>query len=232
MKKLIAVSCFLLLLIGQGVAQENLVKINPLGLLGRSLTLGYERVIQDKQSFAVNLNFSLGLPGTTTSLLEDALSSEGVDEGSIGLSGIMITPQYRFYAGQKGAPRGFYFAPYVRYSSRTVKFGGQFDGTSTDVSFRLSGIGVGFQLGAQWLINDQISIDWYFLGLGANYNTLTATYTAPNAAEIEADVLDELTDLPIIGSGITTEVSGNELRAKASAILPGFRSGISLGFAF
>ncbi|MEM7372447.1 MAG: DUF3575 domain-containing protein [Bacteroidota bacterium] len=231
MKKLIFVS-FLLLCLSQGFAQENLVKINPLGLAGRSLTLGYERVLQERQSLAVTLNISLGLPGATASLIEDALSSEGIDDGSIGLSGFVLTPQYRFYSAKNGAPKGFYVAPYLRYSSRTLAFGGQFDRIPTDVSFRLSGIGVGLQLGAQWIIGDKVSIDWYFLGLGANYNTLTATYISANASEIEGDIRAELTDLPIIGNGITTEIQGNELKARARAILPGFRSGISLGFAF
>ncbi len=231
MKKNILLSVFLGLGMTCLMAQSNVIKVNPLGLAANSVTLGYERVIGEKQAFAVHVNMLLGVPGWADRLLEEELSAQNA-EGTADLSGIAITPQYRFYTGKKGAPRGFYIAPYLRYTDRTLEATSFYEGDASDLNFNLSGIGGGVQLGVQWLIGGRVALDWYFLGLGANYSTFNGVYTADNMDEIELDIREDVNDLPIIGDQVEISRQGNELTVTIKTMLPAFRSGLSLGLFF
>ncbi|MEL6676318.1 MAG: DUF3575 domain-containing protein [Bacteroidota bacterium] len=225
------VSLLLLTSLGQAFGQTHGIKVNPLGLAGRNLTIGYEYVTNDRQSVAVNLNLSLGLPGAASDALADELSAGGTT-GAVSLSGFSITPQYRFYGAKKGAPQGFYIAPFLRFGNRNITATGSYDGQSADIDFSTTALGAGFQLGTQWLIKERVSIDWYFLGLGANFQAFSGRFVSDEILSIEDDIRQQINDLPIIGDRLEYSVSGNELLAEISLLIPFFRSGISLGIFF
>ncbi|SNY99417.1 DUF3575 domain-containing protein [Flagellimonas pacifica] len=81
-------------------AQENVIKVNPLALAFGTMEIGYERVLNQKQSFQVDLGY------TTFST------------GGSKYSGFGIGAQYRFYIQEgKHAPEGWFLAPVANYSS-------------------------------------------------------------------------------------------------------------------
>lgn len=139
--KRITISMALILLLGAFNGQKASAQDNNLNVITTSLsnlivvtpTLYYERVLGEKISGKMGAYYTLFK-------VEDTK-----------MSGLGLMPEFRFYPGQKGAPRGFYLAPFAKYSnwslsdSRTDPLGG----ASVDVDMTLSGFGGGLLLGIQ-----------------------------------------------------------------------------------
>ena len=96
-------------------AQSNIIKWNVMALGLGNVSLQYERSINTHSSVA--LGFSIlptrGLPSTFTD------KSTNTDLLLLSFSGWSITPEYRYYCSNNG-PKGFYFAPYLRYSKYSI----------------------------------------------------------------------------------------------------------------
>ncbi|MGB5941528.1 MAG: DUF3575 domain-containing protein [Leeuwenhoekiella sp.] len=115
----------------KGLAQENIVKFNPLALIVGSLEVGYERSVNDMQSFQVNLAYT-------------SLSS-----GDIDYSGFGIGAQYRFYfQDRKDLMEGWFAGPSASYSSASAD--------DFDVSVFTGGGVVGYQW--NW---EPVTLDFY-----------------------------------------------------------------------
>jgi len=214
-------------------AQDNVAKIGLFGLATKTINLKYERVLNEKSSANLNLSFRIpgGLPlGLTVNDLVD-----GEITGDVRLNGINIAPEYRMYT--KGdAPRGFYFAPYLQYSSTALTYAGKLDGFDTDSKLSYSNFGVGIQLGAQWLIQDKVSIDWTFFGLGVGSHRVKARYESDdpniNFQDILTDIETDVDDIPIVGDRFEFEAGADYGEGKTNFIFPLLRSGLTIGFAF
>lgn len=135
-------------------AQENVVKLNPLGLLFGSFNVGYERVINEGQSAQLNVNIITFKVGDSK------------------FSGFGLTPEYRFHFGNHENPKGFYAGPYINFNTFKWKvepeeiFGVTTGGSETSVT----AFGVGGIIGHQWILGEAFAID---LNLGAGYNTVS-----------------------------------------------------------
>ena len=129
-------------------AQKNVIKANPLGLVLGSAELGYERAISDNSSIEVAIAFSSfdATSGTTT------VSSNG-----FGVEG-----KYKFYfSSDKDAPRGWYGAPVVSYSTSSVDS----DGVDGSTSLFAAGAVAGYQ----WIFGGGDSGFALDLNFGAQY---------------------------------------------------------------
>jgi hypothetical protein len=213
-------------------AQDNALKISTLNLIARQVPIAYERAINEKQSFAVMVQIGLPKNAPVNDIAGDV---DGV--GDIGVSGLTITPEYRFYVTGE-AMDGFYVAPFLRYRNWGYDFEGQFGDDLTEVTTEgnWSAFGGGAQLGYQWLIGDHFVIDWYFLGLGLNLNRVNADFTttagAADLEQVAEDIREAFVDYPALGDQIATDITDGELSAAFNFLFPSFRTGISLGFAF
>jgi hypothetical protein len=228
------------------VGQQNVIKVNPFNLVGRVATFSYERALNDRQSLAIQ--FGARIPWQVPTAVIDAfeLPSE-LEVTEATLRGFNITPQYRFYlSSRKDAPAGFYVAPYLRYNRRILdtKLTATFeeDGISEtgviNTLFKLNSLGLGAQLGVQWLIADLISIDWYFLGLSVNSYILGADlelvtdYDQFTLEDISAQIREKLSRVPIVGGTLESAVEDNQVSVRAGSLGVGFRTGLSIGVAF
>lgn len=129
-------------------AQENVLKAN-LGLFFGSNQFSYERVLNEKSA----LEFSL----TYTSL--DAIFS---DRGEAKVTGIGGEVKYKFYiSSPNDAPRGWYAAPIVSYSSLS----GDSNGSEGKVSLFSTGAVCGYQ----WVFGGDASGFVLDLNLGLQY---------------------------------------------------------------
>lgn len=169
-------------------AQKNVVKLNLTPLIIRDVTVQYERVFLEK--FSVALGMSYMLNGPQPSYIPKIPFVDGLK-----FSGFSITPEIRIYPHiLKGAPRGLYLAPYLKYSryslDANVAWSGTFDvptpnsiptapqsvPVTMSQTFNLkgsfSGMGAGLLIGKQMIIADHISIDLYLIGahIGTNAN--------------------------------------------------------------
>lgn len=212
---------------------RNIVKLNLPNLAFGNITLNYERILSARNSVALNVGYIR--PQQPLSVINDAFNADetiSVPE----FSGITATGEYRFYSRKKGAGRGFYFAPYARYANHKLNFNATIDDNFSNVATQLSAIGLGGQIGVQWLIKDRIAIDWGILGLAAQWYTFKATYTSPlgedlNFEEIRADLEAEIEDSPLTNKLEFTSTESS-LEAKMPFLFGGARTYLSVGYKF
>jgi hypothetical protein len=239
MKKIVL---FILLLVSiSGFTQQNVVKIGLLGLSYGDYSLSYERALSPKSS----INFTAGYMNPNNGVLnlyQDIYVQDGVWIGDW-YDGIHSSVDYRFYTGEKGtALKGFYVSPYLRYWNLALLLQDEIEGDFFDVDTKLSSVGIGFQVGYQWLISKKISIDWYFLGIGAQKFTGNASWvlTAESAAKytnfdyntIIDDVNDPFFKVEYVKKNYSYKMSSNAMNVKLPLWLPDIRTGITIGYAF
>ncbi len=243
------------------VAQNHVIKLTPLKLLGpvRNLQLGYEGVVSEKVSLGVDVKIALP---RTTDLSGSSLTSDdaGQDIGfeinngvitfdevsgesgildEIRFSGISVTPQARFYLGAKEAPEGFYLNPWVRffrYNSETEVTWVEPAGTSDIVSgFSYGGFGFGGSLGWQWFLGEHVVLDWN-LGLGGLFARVGASGSVTGQLENDIQAAENRVNewfLQNYDTDPQISFDSNSFDLKSTYfLLPVFRTNLSLGYAF
>jgi hypothetical protein len=191
----------LLLAIGNilAIAQNNIVKWNLSALSLVNFSLQYEHVLGPKSTVALGLSMlpSLGVPATIT----DKTGNE--DLASLSISGWAITPEYRYYCSGE-APKGFYFAPYLRISKYSID--------DLNISYTSNGIAkhtlisgavkstmFGLMIGKQWRKGDHWVIDWWIVGAAIGSRKATATGTGNFSVEDQASITDKSNTIDIPG---------------------------------
>ena len=211
--------------------RQNIVKLNLPNLTFGNFTLNYERLLSARNSVALNLGYIR--PQKPTDFLTDFVDADEVDPAEF--SGVTATAEYRIYSKKKGAGRGFYLAPYARYANHKLTFNSDIDGNFTRAATQLSAVGLGGQIGIQWLIKDRIVVDWGILGLSATWYNFKSTFTAVeeeiNFDEIRAELEAEIDD-SILSNKLEFTSSENALEAKMPFLFGGARTYLSIGYKF
>jgi len=215
------------------VAQDNDVSVTLTNLLIAKPTVGYERGFSDGK-ISLQGNLGLFIPRQveqfdTYVAAEDGETTEGTAELSSKFGGFTFVPEFRVYPS--GDMRGFYFGPYLKYAYRKMQFEGNFtdvtDGTEYDGKLigNINSMGVGFQLGSQWIISDVVSIDFYWMSLGLSRNMFKLRAESSDSdvdfQGWEDDLNADIGEAPILGGKITTESGEDFAEVK-------FESGIAV----
>lgn len=222
------------------MAQDNGLKMVLSGTGYGSYALGYERAITPKTSLNLNIgywNMDAGL-FSTDDFFENQVDFFDTGNGLtfVGFKqGFNTTLEYRYYP--KGAMGGVYLSPYARYWQHGFDLEDEIEGNTFTIESRLSGLGLGFQVGYQWIISDAFIIDWYFIGVGVERYMLNGKYVIDrenfNYSTIEPSVRDAFkSDYDFISDKVETEVNDDNLRVKLPVIGPGFKTGLSIGYRF
>jgi hypothetical protein len=232
MKRLLTIGLIFISFVG--FTQENVIKLGISGVAYGDFSLSYERKVATKSA----INFTFGYINPNVSLLGSSLPQHSSTK--VGLSelydGFHTSLDYRFYVGKKEAPKGFYLAPYLRYFGYKFLVIDEIDGDYFKVNSHISSIGLGFQMGYHWIVYDKISIDWYFLGLGAEYVMPKAVYTTDsknfNYSSIVDNVVAVFDGWGYFQKRLKTTTSNNNMTAKLHTLFPGIKAGLSIGYAF
>lgn len=225
-------------------ARRNIVKLNLPNLGFKNVTLNYERILSDRTSAALNVGYII--PSAPPSFLSEALGIDsltisnaiGADSTSLNneLSGFTATLEYRIYTKKKGAPRGFYLAPYLRYASYKYLFDDTIKDNFSNIDSRVTTIGVGAQLGYQWVIKDRFVIDWGILGIAAQRYKLSSTFSSMddtvNFDEIQQDVETEIAGRSILSGTPEFKKGPSSLEATMPLLFGGLRTYLSVGMQF
>jgi hypothetical protein len=213
------------------------LKWAPAGLYFGKITLGGEYNMNMKKSITLTLGIPFNQP--TTYKLDG-------DKQTITQKTFSAMAGYRVYLGQ-GNMHGLYFEPYVKYLKNNASFvtDADIDGSSRDfaVTSEYTGVGVGAQLGAQFLIGNHFTVDFYFLGPEANsakHNIFMqelgsgAPWDAQESADAEDELNDTFKDVPLIGKKLKIDVNADQrsVSSEYKGFLPGFRFGLSFGYRF
>jgi hypothetical protein len=255
--KSIILSAFLLLLTGisSSYAQMNpvtekggtpgkyLVKVNLLSLPLNNFSFQFERAIGEKTAFGLGLRFmpKSGVPfqSQLENLIDDPEAWSQVKQTKTG--NLAITPEVRFYMGQ-GVFRGFYVAPFARYTRYTAELPFNFDvpnstgGTTPEViplSGHLSTVTGGVLLGVQWKLSRSAYLDWSILG--PQYGTSNGNIAGKRSLSTDEqtalrDQLQTMEDLPMLKTTYTVDNSGASVDFKGP--WTGVRSSLSFGIRF
>ncbi len=211
-------------------AYKNIGKLNLTNLAFKNISLNYERILSDRTSASLSAGFFI--PGATPPLLEDALADT---PGAGDFSGFSLIGDYRIYRKKKGAPRGFYYAPFAKFANYKYVFDTTIEDNFTTANSALTSFGVGIQLGTQWVIKDRFVIDWGILGLSIHRHNVTSTFTSLediNFEEIRESLEVDIEDNSFIGSPIEFTSGDDFLTAKLPFLFPGLRSYLSVGMQF
>lgn len=175
----------------------------------------------------------------SSSLLES--ESESSNNGSVTkieneLNGWHVKPEFVFYPGSKGSPKGYYVGLYGKVDKYGITIPTETETNSFDVTGSFMRIGGGMIMGYQWLIKDKVSIDWWFLGLGLDSYTLSFESSSKNSEVITEEDKEEIKNsVTFMGKSPTVETSNNNKDVKVdfpSFLFPCFRFGLSVGYAF
>ena len=224
-------------------AQEKPLKPNitlkwaPTGLILGSLSLQGEYYFGGKSS----LTAKIGLPVSA----HHSFDYDG-DDADFDLKATSFLAGYRIYLGKQHL-KGLYFEPFFKYVHHTSEGAANSTLNTRPVRFGFTndynGVGVGAQLGAQFLIAKKFVIDLFFLGPEINsasnsFKAVESTSSVPwnsiEASDAEQDIKDFIDDFPFIRNKTKVMVDPNNrtVTADFKGALPGMRVGVSFGVAF
>lgn len=222
--------------------QSNLVKPNiglkwaPTGMVFGNISL------QGEYNFGKNsLTAKIGIPFSKhqTFQFDDK-------DADFSMRAMSFLAGYRTYLSKKHM-KGLYFEPYFKYVHHTSEGTGNavLSGDKVVMNFTndYNGVGAGVQLGAQFLISKKFVIDLFFLGPEINSSknnfkavetSTTLPWTSIQANEAEQDIRDFIDQFPFIRHrvNITVDQNNKAVYADFKGALPGYRIGVSFGFAF
>lgn len=221
----------------------NIIKTNVTGYIFRNINLSYERSIN--RWFALNVGFGTVPEGKVPFM--DSFLKEGdrarLEDVRVKASNFTIEP--RFYVG-KGYGKGFYVAPYYRYSTVTSNtFDYIYDYTApNNVTYEipLKGSGTadgnsgGIMVGAQFFLNKKQNFVLDFWIAGAHYGQGKGDFTMTSdlvlTPEMQAQLKSELEKMDIPYVDYTVRTNANGAIIDVDGPWAGVRSGLSLGYRF
>lgn len=212
--------------------KENVVKLNLQNFAFGSISLGYERALNEKNA----LNVNIGIPiskSLNESWGEDLMGEDySVTEASV--KNFHLRAAYRHYTGKKMVPQGFYLEPALKYQTLSPNLEGYNSDGEASVDGTLSTFTGGFQLGYQFLISKTVTLDLAFFGLEAGIANFDMDgTTSGDIDEYKQDIEDAISDLPVIGDKTTVTTNGNTVNVSTKSVFfPMFRAGFSVGIAF
>lgn len=209
-------------------AKPFTVKWNPGSLAFGKIGLSGEYAIKRKKS----VTFGVGIPINRE--FKRDMTEERIELTNKTFS---LNAGYRMYLGKKSM-RGLYFEPYAKYLN--YKGSGLYTekGVGGDIyaaSLDHSAVGVGAQLGVQFMIANVVTFDFFFLGPEASFGKSNATFTQVSPGTWDSQKIEQdLRDLPLIGKDLEISVNSanRTVTAKRDGFVPGIRFGLSVGVHF
>lgn len=224
--------------------KKNIIKINLTSLAFKNASIQFERVMSRNTSLALGVSFlpKTGLPFAST--LSEKFGDNADAQRAIEttkLSNFTITPEFRFYVGKKGAPNGFYIAPFARYQHMNFEQVYSYTAGNGKMHYpviggKINNFGGGLLFGAQWKLSKNLNFDWWIAGplYGSSSGNLVglddmSDLSAADRADLENDI--ESVDLPL--TKLDATIGQNRIDVKLSGPYVGIRAfGFALGLRF
>ncbi len=225
-------------------AKKNILKINLSALIFKNASLQYERVVNRNMSVALGVSImpKTDLPFKNTLMDEfgdNADAKRAIETTQ--LSNFSITPEVRFYVGKKGAPNGFYIAPFARYNHLAFEQLYQYTAANGKIHKPLIGgkinnYGAGILFGTQWSLGKCVTLDWWIAGpyIGSMNGDLVgfddmSDLSATDRTKLKNDIED--VNIPLTKTQAT--IGNNRVDVNLSGGFIGVRTfGFALGYKF
>ena len=224
--------------------QRNIVKLNVAAFALKTFSVQYERALGRKTSLALGFRATpkshLPFKSTIESIIDDEETWRNVRNLETG--SFAITPEFRYYLGKQDR-RGFYLAPFVRYSHYEAEMPFIYDITDPTTNtvlaqdvMPLAGsmntYTAGIMIGSQWRLSKQFYLDWWILGpnFGASKGKIDGTKNL--SAYEQQDLREQLSDLDIPLTDYSYEVTDTGAKMDFDGGWAGVRAGLCIGFRF
>lgn len=211
---------------------------NPLIFGSGALVVGYERLLNNNQSFSVNLG-----KASYPKMVSINTDSIGIDlNSSYKDKGFNFSADYRFYMSKENkypAPRGIYWGPYYSYNYfnrinnwtlNTDNFQGNVE---TELSMNIHTIGV--EIGYQFVLWEKMSVDLIMIGPGVGFYNLKANINTDLSSDDESALFETIGDYlsqKIPGFDHVIDGAGFETNGSARKSSFGYRYMVMVGYRF
>ena len=222
-----------------GFGHKNMIKTNITAYAFKNINLSYERVISKR--FSLSATYAV-MPTGKIPYVETFLDGDDLgDVKNIEMSYNAFTFEPRFYLGKKGFGRGFYLAPYYRYSKVDFEnYNYDFESGGLEIpvviSGNMSGNSFGILIGNQWMLGEKKNWIIDFSIAGGHYGFLNGDLAAKSniilTPQMQQDLQNELDNLDVPLVKIKATANANGATAKLDGPWAGLRFGLSLGYAF
>lgn len=243
MKTLVSGLFILLFATSLAYSQDRIVKLGATDLLFNTLNVEYEQEITPNTSFQgeLSLRIPTRVPGIVTNLFVEENTIRDIHVFSSKVNMVGIEGMYKIYTGKM--PSGFFYAPYIKLNRYGFELEGDYDNQDggyydvpASVEGNLTTFSTGVQLGTQWKVGKNMTINWNFFGLGLGVISGNATYTSENTVEYnkwKLEVEDFLEELP--GNfdqkiTITSQPENKIMTADGTIVIPSVRMSLSVGY--
>jgi hypothetical protein len=222
---------------------KNIVKINLSSLTLSNYSFTYERGLSNHVSVSLGFRFMPKGQLPYLSQIKNLVNDNTFNFDAAQVGNTSFTPEVRFYMG-KGRMRGFYIAPYARFSSFdmslpvnysttvsgfTVTKQALFNGTVTSFSG-------GLMFGMQYPLSRRLVLDIWLVGghYGSSNGNALATITPPMTPQEQAALQQQLSNISIDPFKVTGQVtSSTSATMTSTGPWAGVRAlGLNLGFRF
>ncbi len=223
---------------------KNFIKFNLTSLAFRDFSLQYERVLSKRVSAAVS--FGIMPEGNIpyvdwvikTAQFEDPEAEDIIRE--VLISSYNVTPEVRFYLGDKGYSTGFYISLFYRYghhefSNAAIPYTNDLD---EDITINTGGTVTshtgGFLTGYQWRLGKHMCLDFQMFGLhyGVSSGDMLGLPSSPLSSADQANIEEEFmkVDSPLVEQ--TVDATADEVKMTIDGPWAGIRFSVSLGVKF
>jgi hypothetical protein len=229
------------------IPNKNIIKTNLSSIVLNNYSLQYERIFTKRFSLSLSYRLmpkgSLPMKKSLLNFIEDDNVDSDIEDiinnAEIGASAITLEP--RLYIGKKGYGRGFYFAPYYRYSNFTLGNIG-FNYTSDTGEQRraaldgsISAHSGGLMIGAQWDLGSGFVLDWWIMGghFGTSSGKVSGTPSVPLSENEQQEIRESIENIEFSDMIKEINISANGIDVSLDAPWLGVRAfGVSLGYRF
>ncbi|MXV53253.1 DUF3575 domain-containing protein [Pedobacter sp. HMF7647] len=177
---------------------ENTIRFNlsaPVIFSDRYLVFGYERMVKKNQSFSISVG-RFGLPYFVGGDGDSVTIQNNRTDKSFHISG-----DYRFYLSSENkfaAPHGLYVGPYINYNWLKRNSDWTFYSSSgalkeqVGVDLDMNFIGIGAELGYQFILWKRLSLDFVLIGPGIARYSIKPKVTSQLSVESDNKLLNTL----------------------------------------
>ena len=221
-------------------SQNNIIKTNLMGLAIKNYNLTYERSVARVLSFSVGIRH---MPKTNVPLksqIEKIVANQDFRVNEFQMGNTTFTGEGRVYIGIRKLS-GFYFAPYLRYSSFDfrvpIKNPNDENGPSILFNGKINATSAGLLMGVQHCFLKKFVLDVWILGghYGKSKGTLRASEIPTMTPEQQNALQTKLDEFKEIGPFRTSSkvTSSNTAEITTTGPWLGLRSfALSVGYRF
>ena len=223
----------------KNVELNNMAKLNVSSLAFKSIHLQYERKIGKRTTLA--LGYSTIPTGSLAfqSFYEKQINNPRINISDFKLGTSILTPEFRYYYGKKGAFHGFYMAAYVRFGNYHIEgpisYNSTTDSTKKAVfDGNIKMISGGILLGSSFVLSKNLYLDWWIAGgsLGTASGRVSAASDLHNPDDQDG-LKKALNSTSIPLTHIENEVTATGATVTSTGTVVGIRGlGINIGFRF